>query len=183
MLALGLAGSLTQAAVTDFVSLNTREWIEYQGGRVPVHLLYPPEWEVQTPDTICSGFGTAANIVVTNVDHDFRPPDIPNGCTTAFDFRGLPDDLVVLRIALLPTDGIPPIDISGTATPLSLDDFGPIVPPLEYGAPSPSLWLPVVWDGRSYAMYVSIGADATARDWQAIGEVINSIRFSPGRNG
>nr|MBA3728147.1 hypothetical protein [Actinomycetota bacterium] len=91
--ALRLAGNRAETA-----SPAPVPWRLYEQADLGWSLRYPPSWRVQEYNEFCSPRGNAQTmgVLVTNVRHVFRHPEVPTGCPSVWDMRGLPSDLVFI---------------------------------------------------------------------------------------
>jgi hypothetical protein len=158
-------------------SLDTTKWETYRDGQLGWSMAYPPGWHLQTFDE--GGHGTFRGVLVSNVEFDFRHPDLKDTGTTAWDMRGLPTHAVVVQFQYL----LPRLERSGqpdTPFPLSLDDARPVRDRPAYGAPQPRLFLPVIAEGEpGYAVFAWLGPDTSERDREIAERIVASIRFVP----
>jgi hypothetical protein len=163
--AFALRGSSRPTALP---AIDTSGWRTYDGLK-PWVLRYPPGWHVAP----YGAAGGHCGVLISNVDHQFRHPVLPDTQTTAWDFRGLPDDLAV--IDLHTCDLGPIVRPTQTIFPLSLDDL-PLVtapPNLRFGAPQP-FRVTRIWPGFTLAAW--FGPDASAHDRAAAAAVIGSLQ-------
>jgi hypothetical protein len=152
----------------------------YRDSRFGFSLRYPEGWRVQP---FATGMRvTYAGVLVTNIPHTFTHPSVPDGATSAWDFRGVPDHVVVVELQHRAGGPLtPPSSRPDTQFPLSLDSA--ITSPTEpqgvprYGAPE-SLYVPVTVEGDSdYLLRVWFGSRASERDKQIAREIVASIAF------
>lgn len=144
---------------------------------------YPANWHLQTFDEWI-GHSMFEGALASNLNHHFVHPSGPNFGTSAWDFRGLPANVVVLQLAQLDrfdipcddarafpkTDGMEPSEF-----PLSLSDAE-----ASHGPPDAFAirFLPVCIPGEAvYNLHAWFGPDATPQDWEVAEDVVASIRF------
>ena len=141
-------------------------------------MAYPPGWRLQTfhEETLATFRGA----LVSNVDFEFRHPDLGEGTyTTEWDMRGLPPDAVVVQLQYLvrnaTTTTAPDSDL-----PLSLNRAERVQDEPAYGAPQPRLYLPLVIEGRDgYSVFAWFGPKASQRDRLITERIVASIVFAP----
>ena len=159
------------------------EWVTSAVGGMGWEVRHPSSWRFQNFTDSCRISRQGA--LFSNVEHDFATPDLEGNCTTAWDMRGLPDDLVVIEVShwtggptFLPSD-----EPDRPGFPLSLDDARPSTSQHEaaYGAPQPSLGIAVRWHGDDrYLVKVWLGPEASEEDREVAGRVVASISLPPG---
>jgi hypothetical protein len=135
---------------------------------------YPNEWRLQPFHDVHRV--TFDGALVTNINHAFVHVKIPGGFTTAWNLRDLPDNVVIVQFANVPT-GIQ-VRPSGPDTPfpLSLDRAQPL-PSQEYGGP-PAVQLYVKHGSyERYFLMVWMGPNASEADKRIAREIVASLRF------
>jgi len=146
-------------------------------------LSFPSDWHSQRVQESQFEYH-AEGILISNVDHTFRTPDLGGqSFTSAWDMRGLPSSLVVVEVAHIRT--IPgPCPGADTPLPLSLKDAKSydFPPGQSYGAPQPELSLSVTAKrDNHYAVLAWIGADASSADRAILDNIVASISFENAR--
>lgn len=146
--------------------------------RLGIEFEYPSNWHIQSfGDTV--GHAEFRGTVVSNVEHNFVHPDLgPKEATSAWDMRGLPEDLIVVSFQQLDhlnfeakrTHGFPlaleNADVSNDAEE-GID---------TYGAPQPRYFIPFEVEGHlSSGVQVYIG-DVNADERAIVDEILASVR-------
>jgi Tol biopolymer transport system component len=154
--------------------LDTPRWETYRDRQLGWSMAYPSEWRLQTFHEEFIG-PTFRGALVSNVDFEFRHPDLGEGAHTgAWDMRGLPPDAVVVEFHALARFGLP-TEPPDTKLPLSLDDARPVRDRPPYGAPQPRLFLSLGETG--YAMFAWFGPNASERDREIARRIVATITF------
>jgi hypothetical protein len=153
---------------TALPAIDTSSWRTYDGLK-PWVIRYPPSWHLQ-PYEQASNCG----FLISNVDHEFRHPKLPNENTTAWDFRGLPDNLAVIDLHTCDLGPIGPP--TRTIFPLSLGSMRMVTVPASqrFGAPQP-FRVTRIWSDFTLAAW--FGPDASAHDRAAAAAVISSLQM------
>ena len=133
----------------------------------------PDGWRVQRFGNHC--FRSGPGLFVSNLaDHRFERVEMPDGCTGEIDLSGVPDDFVLLEVALF---GYPfRIPSSFPSPPLSLDQLrrgG------QSGCPGCATYRALAVSDSRHVYYVRIliGRSATFRDRQAAYELLESVKL------
>lgn len=144
---------------------------------------YPANWRLQTIDEWV-GHSTFDGALVSNTNHYFVHPSGPNFGTSAWDFRGLPANVVVVQFAQLDRWGIPCDDerafpktggMKPSEFPLSLSDAE-----VAHGSPDAFAirFLPVCVPGEPvFNVHAWFGPDASPRDREVVEDIVAWIRF------
>lgn len=175
--ALRLAGNQTETA-----SPTPAPWRLFEQSDLGWSLEYPESWRTQEYDDLC-GHGEderTTGVLVTNVRHVFRHPEIPNGCTGAWDMRGLPSDLVLIAFGKAPIRFDPdPLGRDSSSLPLSLESAEPMdnAGLARYGTPETGFFLPVTVEGVRHTLHIWIGAGASAAQREIAERIVASIQF------
>lgn len=115
-----------------------------------IELDYPSNWRLQRFGDVV-GHTFIEGALVSNVHHDFEHPDLGvNEGTSAWDMRGLPDELIVLsfeqsdhiNFEAKRTKGFP-LTLEAAVVSRDATDGVP-----TYGAPQPRYFLPFAVDGH-----------------------------------
>lgn len=163
------------------VSASTR-WRTHRVQALEMHIDVPDTWFVQSFEVSCRIVRTG--MIVSNMDHAFRVPDIFPNCTSRWDMRGLPDDLVVIDVSHFEGGPSPsPASDPDTEFPLSLDDADTLSIDAAdaFGAPQPYLDLPfqVSRDNR-YSVLVWMGPEVSVAERRVAERIVSSISISDG---
>ncbi len=175
--ALRLAGNQVETA-----SPAPAPWRLYEQSDLGWSLRYPASWRTQEYNDLC-GHGEderTIGVLVSNVRHLFRHPEIPNGCTSAWDMRGLPSDLVVVEFGKVSSRGE---DNDGGRSPLPLSLEAAKTMGNEglarYGVPDTGYHVPVTVGNVPHALHAWMGEDASAADRGIAERIVASIRHLP----
>lgn len=134
----------------------------------------PEGWHQQTFDNHLV-FVTHAGFIVSNINHRFHYPDLgPNRGTSAWDMRGLPEDLVAVEVSR--TLRFPNRCRRTSPFPLAFEDGewsrG------AFGSPR-RLFIPACIKGDfHFGIHVWLGDEASAEDEGAARALVASIRPS-----
>ncbi|MGH2683439.1 MAG: hypothetical protein ACRDIX_09440 [Actinomycetota bacterium] len=149
-------------------------WRTYRDSQLEWSMAHPSGWHLQTFHDEFRG-GTFRGALVSNVDFEFRHPDLgEGGHTSAWDMRGLPPHAVVVQFQALARFGLP-TEPPDAKFPLSLDDAQRVRDRPPYGAPQPRLFLPLGETG--YAVFAWFGPDASEGDREIARQIVASITF------
>lgn len=139
---------------------------------------YPSNWHLQGFDDHL-GLAYVTGALVSNVEHEFEHPDLGEGNgTSAWDMRGLPDDLIVLSFEQLDRYNFEakrtkrlPLDLESAV--VSHDAKHHVD---TYGAPQPRLFLPFAVEGHlNSGAQVFIG-DVGADEREVVDRILASVR-------
>jgi hypothetical protein len=166
------------APVPDHSGVGTVQWRTYTQVALDWSLRYPADWHIQPFEGNC-GHDQGPGVLLSNIDHRFEHPEIPNRCTGAWDMTGLPGDIVVVDLRAYDGPGPPPR--SDTRFPLAIDSLESATDPraYRYGAPQPRLWRGVVIRGRHNVLYVWFGPDASDDDRTIAARIVSSVGYAP----
>src|ERR1700724_2135283 len=102
-------------------SLNVSSWAAYRQPNDNWWVRYPTQWHLQPYEYTCGpGYGSRGALL-SNVDHEFKRAQVPRGCTTEWEMRGLPSGLVVVDFGWGAQTCCPMQHGPDTQFPLSLD--------------------------------------------------------------
>lgn len=162
------------AAVAVAVTSTPVTWATWRDPRVGVSGRYPPGWSHQYFDDQV-GPATHTGVVFSNVAHHFDYPDLPTGSSTsAWDYRALPDDAVVVEVSA--TIRFEIMCRRTTAFPLALSDGHRAQDKPAYGAP-PRLFIPAcIEGGNGLGVHVLVWPDASQRDRDAARDIVEMIK-------
>lgn len=132
----------------------------------------PPGWNLQRFGNDLSFVGHVG-FIASNLDHTFRYPDLgPNEATSAWDMRGLPDDLIAVEVSRV------------IRFPMKCHETSEFPPSMEngewsqsdYGSP-PGFFIPAcVKRNLPFGVHVWIGDDATDEDVTDLQRLLASIK-------
>lgn len=159
---------------------STHEWRTYSDTELRLSLEYPESWFIQQFEDSCRI--VQRGVLVSNVEHTFRHPEIRSSCTSAWDMRGVPPGLLVIEVRHFEGGPSPTLaSTPDTKFPLSLDDADVLTTPASdaFGAPQPffDLRFQVSRDNR-YDLRVWIGSEVSSEDRQAAERIVRSVAFS-----
>jgi hypothetical protein len=158
--------------------LDTARWKTYRDRELGWSMGHPPGWHVQTFHDEFIG-GTFRGAVVSNVDYEFRHPDLgASRHTSAWDMRGLPPHAAVVQFRAMERFGLP-TQPPAALFPLSLDHAQRVRDRPPYGAPQPRLFLPLA--GTGYAVFAWFGSEASTHDRAIAERIVASITFASSR--
>ena len=185
-----IAGVISLAVITrestpaSFVVPGGSDWTTYHDATRGWSMGYPAAWHLQPFDM--RERVSVQGALVSNINHTFTHPKIPRGYTTAWDFRDLPSDVVVIQFQHF----IGGVQAGGkgripdTKFPLSLTRaIKPSRPGIdEYGVPLAE-FLPVTVKGDSgYEVMVWFGEAASQADKAIAERIVESITFQTSVN-
>lgn len=139
---------------------------------------YPSNWHLQEFDDNL-GLASMTGALVSNVEHGFEHPDVgEGGSTSAWDMRGLPEDLIVVSFEQLDRHNFEakrtrrlPLDLESAV--VSQDAKHHVD---TYGAPQPRLFLPFSVAGHlSSGAQVFIG-DVGSEERDVVERILASVR-------
>lgn len=156
----------------------TSQMSTHQLPELGIEFDYPWNWHLQEFDENL-GLASMTGALVSNIRHDLHHPDLgPDEGTSAWDMRGLPEDLIVISFEQLDRhnseatgDERLPLEL---ANALVSEDAKHGVD--TYGAPQPRLFLPFAAKGHlSSAAQVFIG-DVGADEHEVVDAILGSVR-------
>jgi hypothetical protein len=173
---------LRPARVVSAAPVATGTWETFHQ-RPPgqIEVRHPSTWRVQDFGFECPT-AAAHGVIVSNLDRDLHNVSGGGHCSSSLDMRGLPPQLVVVRLWHLVTFGNPSND-PDTPLPLDLADARESSgkdredPEQPYGAPTPILFMDVVHGGHPYVLQVFLGPQASVRDREIARRIVASIGF------
>ncbi|HEY7873580.1 MAG TPA: hypothetical protein VIG64_00505 [Actinomycetota bacterium] len=176
LLAAGIAILIAMLGTAVVVSYPPWTWGAASDRPLKVHFHYPRGWSVAHFENDL-GLVTHTGTLVSNLDHDFRYPDLgPGSATSAWEMTGLPDDTVLVEISRAPRFAMPCRDTDRFPLPLSTAARSSNEP--LYGAPR-YYWLRgCIEDRPSFGVFVYLFPDAGARDALRAWQIVRSIRPS-----
>lgn len=139
---------------------------------------YPSNWHLQEFDDNL-GLAHMTGALVSNVEHGFEHPDLGEaGSTSAWDMRGLPEDLIVVSFEQLDRHNFEakrttrlPLDVESAVVSHDAEHDG-----RTFGAPQPRLFLPFSVTGHlSSGAQVFIG-DVEAHQREVVEQILASVR-------
>jgi hypothetical protein len=176
-LLLGLVAVLVLGAVITLIVLMQDRprsgWTNFENRKLSISAEYPNDWHHQRFDHELGLLVTRRGIVLSNVSHRFRYPDLgPHRETSAWNMRRLPSDSVVVEISQ--TQRFSMICRHTERFPLSLENA--LRTRGAHGSP-PRLFLSACIEGKpGFDVHAWIWPGASSKDRTIAREIVASIQ-------
>ncbi|MGH2731021.1 MAG: hypothetical protein ACRDJI_10500 [Actinomycetota bacterium] len=149
-----------------------RGWTTKEDPRLGLTIQYPMTWEVQRFDNRV-GRATHTGLIISNVVHHFRHPELVRGSvTSSWDMRDLPDHAVVVEVSQISRI----VELCGETSsfPLALEDAQVVSG--VWGSP-PRLFLPGCAGGKyRFGLHVWMWPDSSYGDRRIARQIVQSVR-------